>query len=424
MLYLKLVILSKKIKSIMSSEYKMGLILYILIYLFMKNYTNELGQVTDLNLAEDMAYIEKPYREWELSWFKSFFITKSQHILDWINEAEKYASTVSGVFDYRNELQDETEEFVQDETMKKENEMYYLIMRIEDELLTSNSEKWILLRKIKEYFEADPNIYKAISLVKRYAKEASESRDIESYVFYKKIRSYFYLYFLRNKMSISENMWLLLDFSTDWYSTEDDAWFLAWAREYDRWDLYGGYGYISIYRVWNKFNLRPGDINNLSFAVRLISDYVNYSWYTAMEEYGTYEFIKSTLSWKWLKEDENYIWLLGCAPIDEIINLYLLNKSNYDYAEQMNSLKKAQIYELSMSKDMYEAKLKKIQDIKDARIAEEERIKLAKEEQARIKLIEAERLRIEQEKEKLEQERFKLEVRSRLECELFDKNTH
>ncbi len=49
-------------------------------------------KILDMKIAEEMAYIEKPYRENELSFLKRIITTKAKKILIWEKLAEKHVS--------------------------------------------------------------------------------------------------------------------------------------------------------------------------------------------------------------------------------------------------------------------------------------------------------------------------------------------
>lgn len=54
------------------------------------NFKDNDGRIIDSQIAEEMAYIEKPYRENELGMMKSMFSCRANEILKWENRAEKY----------------------------------------------------------------------------------------------------------------------------------------------------------------------------------------------------------------------------------------------------------------------------------------------------------------------------------------------
>ncbi len=321
------------------------------------DWLNGYGQVEDSTIAESMANIEKPFRETPVTGFKKLFTSKARQIIKWEKLGEEYLDNMVNTPTYQRKIKEKEEERIKEEKRLKKLEKEKEKREAEEKWAKENPEDAIKIAKYKEYLETTPTFEEALELVKRFAIIANNERSNCAYQTYKKSRRLFYEFFIKNRLRTDKYIEQLLVMPSDWKSTEDDEYFLEKLREYDKnTDIYWGYWYISIYRIWNKFHLySDSGIMNKSLAVRMIIDYANHSGYTNMSECWTEWFILSTLWTSLLNWDKDW-WLIPCTPLDELENTDAVFDSHNGtkYHDLISELKRIQNIDFGMDKTQYQ----------------------------------------------------------------------
>ncbi|EKD65843.1 MAG: hypothetical protein ACD_49C00079G0007 [uncultured bacterium (gcode 4)] len=359
------------------------------------------GRVIDYEIAEEMAYIEKPFRENKLGIIKSIFIWRASEILKWqeksgefLNKKIEFEKELEEKLRLAEELRIAEERKAEEDRIKRDKETERLIKEKEEFELRNPQELKKLDIYIK-YLQTQPELWEAINFLYDFANKANAERSDDSYIIYRKARRALYQNFY-NRIDASDNMREILMIPTDWRTTEDDELFLFMLSEKDRKNensFYRSKRCISIYRVWNIFNsYLEKCMMNKSLASAMIIKYCDDSWYN-LKEYWTKVFIEATLR----KNGEK--WLLDCMPTD---NLRANNHFMKYFWDEINEFEREQKSQYNMNKEEYKIFLENEEKERLQEIAEQYRIKKEAEEK-----MEQERKRKEAEEQaRKEQERL------------------
>lgn len=385
------------------------------------------GRVIDHKIAEEMAYIEKPFREEKIGIIKSLFVSKTSKILEWQEKSEKFLNR-------KIEIEERLEEelrIVEEKRLTKEQEERKREKEQEEFELRNVQELQKLDTYIK-YLKTQPDFSEAINFLHDFARKADTERTDDSYIIYKKARRTFYEYLIKYGMidnkrknydMFSDEEYdlaqILFRIPSDWNNIDDDMWFLdelAKKRnpngELAEKTFYRSKKCISIYRVGNTFRdvLRDKVIRNKSLATAMIIIYSKDSWYS-LRETGSKDFIKNTLNISCREKID--FKLYNCLPTK-----YLIENAHFMkyFSSEILEFENRQQEQLSMNTEEYKDFLEKQEQERLEKIREENRIKKEAKEKA-----EQERLQKEARvQERKEQERIQAIERDKLKKDLLN----
>ena len=388
------------------------------------------GRVLDHEIAEEMAYIEKPFREEKIGIIKSLFISRASEILKWQKRSEEFLNE-------KIEIEKEVEEKLrlaekkriseekkaEEDRIKKEQEEIRIAKEKEEFELRNPQELQKLDTYIK-YLKTQPDLSEAINFLYDFANKANIERSDDSYIIYRKARRALYEYSLDYFVN-QEIEWdletALFYIPSDWNNIDDDMWFLDELakrrksnRERSDKTFYRSEKCISIYRLWGHLYdvLNYAIMKNKSLAAAMIIVYSKDSWYD-LRETETKKFIENTLNISC--KEKNDFKLYKCLPTE-----YLKKNSHFMkyFSNEINDLDTKQKEQLSMNKEEYKIFLEQKEQERLQEIAEQTRIKKEKEEK-----IEQERKRKEAEEQaRKEQERLQKIERDKLRQNLLNLN--
>lgn len=395
------------------------------------------GRVIDHEIAEEMAYTEKPFREEKIGILKSLFISRTSKILEWQEMWEKF---LNGKIENEKRLEKELklaeekriarEKKLEEERIKKEMEEKR-IAKEKGEFELRNVQELQKLDTYIKYLKTQPDFSEAINFLHDFAKKADTERTDDSYIIYKKARKAFYEYILKygvidDKRENSNILFtdeeydlaqILFRIPSDWNNIDDDMWFLdelAKKRKQNKKPnqktFYRSEKCISIYRVWNKFNdvFRDKVIRNKSLATAMIIIYSKDSWYD-LRETGSEDFIKNTLNISCREKID--FKLYNCLPTK-----YLIENAHFMkyFSSEILEFENRQQEQLSMNKEEYRIFLENKEQERLQEIAEKEKIKKEakeKEEQERLQKEALEQQRKEQERlQAIERDKLKKDL--------------